>query len=114
MNPMSVVPFYLPLEDIEDKLFSHVPRINSIWGPLCFQYLLKQGLDDYHRSSPQNDEALPPNTDFKIVDYNSLDSLLAALNGQDVVVSTVNQMAVPQQKFIIDAAIKAEVKRFIL
>ncbi|VUC27692.1 unnamed protein product [Clonostachys rosea] len=63
--------------------------------------------------SPQNDEALPPNTDFKVVDYNSLDSLVAALSGQDVVVSTVNLLAVPQQKLIIDAAIKAGVERFI-
>lgn len=47
------------------------------------------------------------------VDYNSIDSLEAAFHGQDVVVSTVGAEGILGQKVIIDAAIKAGVKRFI-
>jgi uncharacterized protein YbjT (DUF2867 family) len=53
---------------------------------------------------------------FKVVDvdYDSLDSLTAALAGQDAVVSTINAAApVDTQKRFIDAAIAAGVKRFL-
>lgn len=47
------------------------------------------------------------------VDYTSLESLTAALHGQDAVVSTLVIMALPTQTLMIDAAIAAGVKRFI-
>ncbi|KAL7923786.1 hypothetical protein ACQKWADRAFT_289294 [Trichoderma austrokoningii] len=53
---------------------------------------------------------------FKVVDvdYDSLDSLIAALAGQDAVVSAVNPITpVAIQKRFIDAAIAAGVKRFV-
>lgn len=53
---------------------------------------------------------------FKVVDvdYDSLDSLTAALAGQDAVVSAINPATpVDTQKKFIDAAIAAGVKRFV-
>lgn len=47
------------------------------------------------------------------VDYDSVESLTSALNGQDAVVSTVSLFAIESQKTLIDAAIAAGVKRFI-
>ncbi|KAL9619150.1 MAG: hypothetical protein Q9160_006240 [Pyrenula sp. 1 TL-2023] len=56
---------------------------------------------------------LPSGVSVAEVDYHSYDSLLHALQGQDAVVSTVNNEAVLDQKQMIDAAISAGVKRFI-
>ncbi|KAH6639899.1 hypothetical protein C7974DRAFT_470305 [Boeremia exigua] len=63
--------------------------------------------------SEKNKEGLPAGVSFGVVDYNSIDSLEAAFRGQDAVVSTVGIEAVSGQKWIIDAAIKAGVKRFV-
>ncbi|KAM0519590.1 hypothetical protein ACHAPE_003769 [Trichoderma viride] len=55
-------------------------------------------------------------SEFKVVDvdYDSLDSLTAALAGQDAVVSAINPATpVDTQKKFIDAAIAAGVKRFV-
>ncbi|TVY91722.1 Isoflavone reductase-like protein [Lachnellula willkommii] len=55
----------------------------------------------------------PPGVKFIKVDFDSLDSLVAALEGQDALVSTVASLAVSAQKRLIDAAVKARVKRII-
>jgi uncharacterized protein YbjT (DUF2867 family) len=55
----------------------------------------------------------PSDVDVVDVDYDSVDSLAAALKGQDAVVSTVASAPVLAQRTIIDAAIAAGVKRFI-
>jgi len=47
------------------------------------------------------------------VDYNSLESLTSALQGQDAVISTVGTPGIQGQYLIIDAAIAAGVKRFL-
>ncbi|KAJ5811217.1 hypothetical protein N7447_010733 [Penicillium robsamsonii] len=47
------------------------------------------------------------------VDYSSIDSLVAALRGQDAVVSTVGTPGISAQKTVIDASIQAGVRRFI-
>ncbi|KAL7896364.1 hypothetical protein HDV63DRAFT_247648 [Trichoderma sp. SZMC 28014] len=55
-------------------------------------------------------------SEFKVVDvdYDSLESLTAALAGQDAVVSTINSAApVDTQKKFVDAAVAAGVKRFV-
>ncbi|RYN65044.1 hypothetical protein AA0117_g12202 [Alternaria alternata] len=63
--------------------------------------------------SENNKHGLPAGVNFGIVDYNSIDSLEAAFRGQDAIVSTVGMGAISGQKLIIDAAIKAGIKRFI-
>ncbi|KAH8901606.1 NAD(P)-binding protein [Thozetella sp. PMI_491] len=47
------------------------------------------------------------------VDYSSRESIINALRGQDVVISTVASEAIRDQRPFIDAAIEAGVKRFI-
>lgn len=47
------------------------------------------------------------------VDYDSLDSLTQALQGQDAVVSTLGNAALGAQHLLVEAAVKAHVKRFI-
>ncbi|KAM0261124.1 hypothetical protein ACHAQJ_002386 [Trichoderma viride] len=47
------------------------------------------------------------------IDYESIDSLVEALKGQDAVVSTLNHIYYDEQKALVDASIKAGVKRFI-
>ncbi|KAJ5346495.1 hypothetical protein N7541_008977 [Penicillium brevicompactum] len=56
-----------------------------------------------------------PGATFKSlqVDYSSVDSLAEALQDQDAVVSTVGASAISAQKTVIDASIRAGVRRFI-
>ncbi|KAK1982814.1 hypothetical protein LZ30DRAFT_589720 [Colletotrichum cereale] len=58
-------------------------------------------------------EELPTGVSFKVVDYASIDSLTPALQGQDVAVSTVSKGGLLTQSTVIDACIKAGVKRYI-
>ncbi|KAH6886773.1 hypothetical protein B0T10DRAFT_575051 [Thelonectria olida] len=63
--------------------------------------------------SEKSKEDLPSGVNFVVVDYDSADSLEAAFRGQDAVISTINSEVTQSQKFMIDAAIKAGVKRFV-
>jgi uncharacterized protein YbjT (DUF2867 family) len=47
------------------------------------------------------------------IDYGSIDSLVEALKGQDAVVSTLNHLFYEEQTALVDASIKAGVRRFI-
>ncbi|KAI0905108.1 hypothetical protein F4823DRAFT_156616 [Ustulina deusta] len=49
----------------------------------------------------------------KAVDYSSVQSLTAALGGQDAVVSTIATAAIAGQQLLVDAAVAAGVKRII-
>lgn len=55
----------------------------------------------------------PPSVTTKVVDYDSVTSLVGALENQDAVVSTMANAALARQGLLIDAAIMAGVKRFI-
>lgn len=55
----------------------------------------------------------PAGVEKKAVDYASVESLKAALAGQDAVVSTFGTMAIGDQRPLIDAALAVGVKRFI-
>ncbi|KAK1766014.1 putative oxidoreductase [Phialemonium atrogriseum] len=57
--------------------------------------------------------AFPQGTDVVDVDFSSLESLKAALQGQDAVISTLASMAIDTQRLLVDAAIAAGVSRFI-
>ncbi|KAF9881732.1 NmrA-like family protein [Colletotrichum karsti] len=63
--------------------------------------------------SESNREGLPSGVNFALVDYASTDSLVSALKGQDAVISTLSKGGIFHQKTIIDASIKAGVKRFV-
>ncbi|OLN87829.1 hypothetical protein CCHL11_00390 [Colletotrichum chlorophyti] len=63
--------------------------------------------------SESSKQGLPDGVAFITVDYSSIDGLAAALKGQDAVVSTLGGAGVFAQKQVIDASIKAGVKRFV-
>ncbi|KAL7811656.1 NAD(P)-binding protein [Trichoderma gracile] len=64
-----------------------------------------------HASSPST---FPSGVRVVEVDFSSIDSLTAALAGQDAVVSTIGSAALKdEQKTLIDAAVAAGVKRFL-
>ncbi|KAL3464537.1 NAD(P)-binding protein [Aspergillus heterothallicus] len=56
---------------------------------------------------------LPAAVAVKQVDYSSFESLKSALQGHDVVISTLTPSAIPLQKPIIDASIAVGVRRFV-
>ncbi|KAK1699960.1 hypothetical protein BDP55DRAFT_541561 [Colletotrichum godetiae] len=58
-------------------------------------------------------EDLPAGVHYKAIDYSSIDTIATAIKGQDVIVSTLSKGGLLIQKTIIDAAIKAGVKRYI-
>lgn len=57
--------------------------------------------------------SLPPGVHVKKVDFQSEESLTAALAGQDVLVCAIGTMATSEQIKLVDAAVAAKVKRFI-
>ena len=56
---------------------------------------------------------MPEKVHVAHVDYDSLDDLTQALQGQDAVVSTLGSAAIALQLRLVEAAAKAHVKRFI-
>ncbi|KAB8273797.1 hypothetical protein BDV30DRAFT_226393 [Aspergillus minisclerotigenes] len=82
-------------------------------GPYVFQALVNAGFRVSILTRSQKPGAYASNINVFEVDFNSVKSLTAALQGVDVVVSTVGVAAVDNQTVLIDAAIAAGVKRFI-
>ncbi|KAL1836179.1 hypothetical protein VTJ49DRAFT_5476 [Mycothermus thermophilus] len=73
-------------------------------GPANLEQLLAAGFQ--HPEPPAGVKVAP-------VDYDSLDSLVSALRGQDAVVSTISSTALSKQLLLVEAAAKAGVRRFI-
>ena len=60
-----------------------------------------------------SNHSFPPSVTVKPVDYDSLDSLVNVLKGQDAIVSTLGSLVIATQLRLVEAASKAGVKRFI-
>lgn len=77
--------------------------------------LLTAGFDVTVLTRQGNDKTFDSRAHVAQVDYESIDSLKAALSGQDAVVSTLNVGAVPKSTHLrlIDASVATGVKRFI-
>ncbi|KAJ5399676.1 hypothetical protein N7465_010165 [Penicillium sp. CMV-2018d] len=84
-------------------------------GPAVLKQLLNAGFDVTILTRQGSDKTFDSRAHVAQVDYESLDSLKAALSGQDAVVSTLNVGAVPLPTHLrlIDAAAATGVKRFI-
>jgi hypothetical protein len=82
-------------------------------GPAVLNQLLAAGFTVTALTRADSRSTFPPAVKVVPVDYDSLDSLTAALKGQDAFVSTVAILAIGAQIRLIDAAIAAGVKRFI-
>ena len=75
--------------------------------------LLKSGFNVTAISRQESTATFPAGVTVKKVDTTSAAALTDALKGQDAVVSTVTTVAADAQKIFIDAAVAANVKRFI-
>ncbi|KAI1646992.1 NAD(P)-binding protein [Daldinia loculata] len=82
-------------------------------GKEVVQELLKAGFKVTAFAREESTATFPPGVTTKKVNYQSVEGLTAALQGQDAVVSTIATVAVGGQVPLVDAAIAAKVKRFI-
>ncbi|KAI1313337.1 NAD(P)-binding protein, partial [Xylaria venustula] len=82
-------------------------------GPAILKRVVEAGFDVTVLTRQQGAHSLPASVKVAEVDYDSLDSLTNALTGQDALVSTISTPAVKKQLLLVEAAVKAGVKRFI-
>lgn len=77
------------------------------------QALLDAGFTVTAITRIESTSSVLPGAKVHKTDYSSPESILEAFKGQDAVVSTIATAALGQQQAIVDAAVKAGVKRFI-
>ncbi|KAI1279630.1 hypothetical protein F5Y07DRAFT_357280 [Xylaria sp. FL0933] len=82
-------------------------------GPAILEQLLKAGFNVTVLTRKSSTHELPAPVKVKPVDYDSIESLTAALQGQDAIISTLGFAGLTKQFNLIEAAKKANVKRFI-
>ncbi|KAF9875304.1 NmrA-like family protein [Colletotrichum karsti] len=82
-------------------------------GPKVVEGLLEGGFEVTAISRKESSATFPPGVNVKKVDLSSLESLTGAFKGHDAVVSTAATAAAGGQQLLIDAAVAAQVKRFI-
>ena len=86
-------------------------------GSVILKELLDAGFEVtvLSRKDSKSVDSIPAHPNQKIVkvDYKSVDELKDALNGVEVVVSTLATLAIDTQKPLIDASVAAGVKRFL-
>ncbi|KAK8139027.1 NAD(P)-binding protein [Apiospora sp. TS-2023a] len=82
-------------------------------GPAILDQLLAAGFQVKVLTRQSSSHTFPDSVEVAPVDYDSLDSLVAALQGQDAVVSTLASLALEKQLLLVEAASKAGVQRFI-
>lgn len=82
-------------------------------GPAILDQLLAAGFQVKVLTRQSSNHTFPDSVEVAPVDYDSLDSLAAALQGQDAIVSTLASLALEKQLLLVEAASKAGVQRFI-
>ncbi|PSR84010.1 hypothetical protein BD289DRAFT_268725 [Coniella lustricola] len=82
-------------------------------GPAILEQLVLAGFQVTVLTRDGGAHALPSSVSVKHVDYDSVQSLTSALQGQDAVVSTLGDAARKGQLNLVEAASQAGVKRFI-
>ncbi|KAI1161278.1 hypothetical protein F5B18DRAFT_457329 [Nemania serpens] len=82
-------------------------------GPAILEQLVKAEFRVTVLTRQNSAHKFPASVTVKPVDYDSVESLTAALQGQDAVVSILGLGALTKQFHLVEAAIKANVKRFI-
>ncbi|KAI1207829.1 NAD(P)-binding protein [Annulohypoxylon truncatum] len=82
-------------------------------GEAVLEQLLKAGFDVTVLTRKDSTHTFPSDVTVKPVDYTSQDSLVDALQGQDAVVAALASEALDVQFPLIEASVKAGVKRFI-
>lgn len=82
-------------------------------GPAILEQLLKNKFDVTVLTRHDSTATFPASAKVERVDYTSKESLVAALQGHDSVVSAIASPALDKQLLLIDAAVEAGVRRFI-
>ncbi|KAI1364927.1 hypothetical protein F5Y08DRAFT_195927 [Xylaria arbuscula] len=82
-------------------------------GPSILKQLLNAGFQVTVLTREGSTHEFPPSVVVKHVNYDSLDSLTAAFQGQDAVISTLGFGGFSAQQRLVEAALKAHVKRFV-
>ncbi|KAI0556113.1 hypothetical protein F4679DRAFT_18325 [Xylaria curta] len=82
-------------------------------GPAILEQLLKAGFQVTVLTRQGSTHDLPASVTVKPVDYDSVESLTAALRDQDAVVSTLGAIGLSKQLNLVEAAVKASIRRFI-
>lgn len=82
-------------------------------GKFIVESLLRDSFTVTVISRSDSTTLFPPEVHVEKVDFKSVESLAAALAGHDALVCAIGTMATGEQIKIIDAAVAAEVKRFI-
>jgi len=82
-------------------------------GPAILNQLLEAGFKVTVLTRKSSSHTFPSHVTAIPVDYESLDSLTNALQGQEAVVSTLASAALANQVLLVKAAAEAHVKRFI-
>lgn len=102
------------------ELGEHALTVTSIFqgtgslGKYIVKELVDQGFQVSVLSRGHKQDELPKGVTLKSVDYDDLESLKAALTGEDAVISAIATSAIgPQQQKLADAAYAVGVKRFI-
>ncbi|KAI1087331.1 NAD(P)-binding protein [Rostrohypoxylon terebratum] len=83
-------------------------------GETVLNQLLKAGFEVTILTRKDSTHTFPSNVTVKPVDYTLQDSLVDALQGQEAVVAVLGAPALHVQVPLIEASVKAGVKRFIL
>jgi len=85
----------------------------SLGGPVL-NALVKSGKFNVTAVKRQSSSAsFPDSVTVRTADLSSVDSVTAAFEGQDAVVSTVGTAGLPGQGVLVEAAVAANVKRFL-
>ncbi|KAF7561539.1 hypothetical protein G7046_g2603 [Stylonectria norvegica] len=82
-------------------------------GSIIFKKLVEAGFSVKVLTRAGSSSKFPSGTDVAEVDYESLESLKAALEGQDAFISTLNQASPGVERRLADAAAATGIKRFI-
>ncbi|KAL7914264.1 hypothetical protein GGI35DRAFT_467408 [Trichoderma velutinum] len=82
-------------------------------GSAIVDELVKAGFEVTGLTRQGRTHTFPTSITVKEIDYDLVDSIAKALEGQDAVVSTMSPAVLGKQNLLIDAAVKAGVKRFL-
>ncbi|KAI1776270.1 putative oxidoreductase CipA-like protein [Hypoxylon cercidicola] len=90
-----------------------VAGASGFLGPAIVNQLVEDGFKVTVLGRKGTSHAFPASVATAEIDYESPESLVKALTGQDAVVSTIGFAGLPQQLPLVRAAVAAGVKRFV-
>ena len=98
---------------IEGRKITDELQATGNLGPAVVKALLDAGFTVTALTRIDSTSSVLPGAKVRKTDYSSPETIAEAFKGQDAVVSTIATAGIGQQQAVVDAAIKAGVKRFI-